>query len=322
MHGFKDFVIWGNTKCLYMRLAEVEKGNNLGTRLLFKFISAVSGMRLPDAARIVMYYKDFYGGPMTAWTHPAMRGESDWSVGERELMAAMTAKWNSCAFCVQAHSGIASLVFDRAVVQAALDNFHGADIPPKLKTVLVFLEKMTLRPGELGISDARAVLDGGVSAEELEDAMAVEALFGITVRCADAFNFALLNGVESDKASKRMLAQGYAFGKPKKPPHPDHRAFAAALRRRILEGPGVTNVDLRQSVARRAADGAAIPEPFDQLVRQIGEAAYRVTDEQVKALVGQVNGEKAAFEIIVSAAVGAGLYRWDRGVEVLNAAMA
>lgn len=298
----------------------MEKGDTLGTRLLFKFISTVSGMRLPDAARIVMYYKEFYGDPMTAWTHPVMRGESGWSVGERELMAAMTAKWNSCAFCVQAHSGIASLVFDRSVVQAALDNFQGADIPPGLKTVLMFLEKMTLRPGELEVGDARAVLDGGVSAAELEDAMAVATLFGITVRCADAFNFALLNAAESEKASKRILAQGYAFGKAKTPPHPDHRALAESLRRRVLEGPGVTDASLRQSVARRAAGGPAIAEPFDQLVRQIGEAAYRVTDDQVKGLVTSVKSEKAAFEIIVSAAVGTGLARWDKGMAVLKAA--
>jgi hypothetical protein len=67
-----------------MRLHEVERGETLSTRLLFNFISFVSGMRLPDAARIVMYDKDFYGDPMTARTHPTMRGISKWSVGERE----------------------------------------------------------------------------------------------------------------------------------------------------------------------------------------------------------------------------------------------
>lgn len=89
-----------------MRLQEVERGDGFGTRMLFNFISLVSGMRLPDAARIVMYHKDFYGDPMTSWTHAAMRGVSTWSVGERELMAAVTANWNSSAFCISAHGAI------------------------------------------------------------------------------------------------------------------------------------------------------------------------------------------------------------------------
>src|ERR1700748_2354248 len=132
-----------------MRLQEVERGGSFGNRLLFGFISTVSGMRLPDAARIIMYHKDFYGEPMTAWTQPAMRGESKWTVGERELMAAMTAKWNACAFCVGAHSAIASLLFEKDVVQAALTDYRQAPIPDKLKAVLGFLEKLERRPGEI-----------------------------------------------------------------------------------------------------------------------------------------------------------------------------
>jgi hypothetical protein len=77
-----------------MRPREIDRGDGVFNRLL-RFISLVSGMRLPDAA----YYKDFFGVPMGAWTQAAMRGPSTWSVGERELMAAMVAKWNSCAFC-------------------------------------------------------------------------------------------------------------------------------------------------------------------------------------------------------------------------------
>jgi hypothetical protein len=59
----------------------------------------MSGMRLPDAARLVFYHKEFFGDPMSLWTHAAMRGESAWTVGEWELLAAMTAKWLACPFC-------------------------------------------------------------------------------------------------------------------------------------------------------------------------------------------------------------------------------
>lgn len=84
-----------------MRLREVERGDSLGNRLLIRFISMVARMRLPDAARVAFCHKDF-GRPVGAWTQAAMRGPSTWTIGERELMAAMVAKWNSCIFCLGA----------------------------------------------------------------------------------------------------------------------------------------------------------------------------------------------------------------------------
>ena len=82
-----------------MRLREIDRGDNIVSRLLISFISLVSGMRLPDAARVAFYHKEFFSAPMGEWTQAAMRGPSEWSVGERELMAALVAKWNSCSFC-------------------------------------------------------------------------------------------------------------------------------------------------------------------------------------------------------------------------------
>jgi len=304
-----------------MRLQEVEHGGSFGTRLLFGFISMVSGMRLPDAARIVMYYKDFYGTPMTAWTQPAMRGESNWTAGERELIAALTAKWNSCAFCVQAHKGIASLALNASLVEAALDNYEAANLPGKLKTMLRYLEAAALQPDNLTVADAKTLLQGGVSAEEAEDGLAVVTLFSITVRCADALNFAMLSDKDSEQASKRMLSRGYAFKPSGIAGHPDHRTFANNLHERIFEGPGVTDKILRQKVGKRASGGPNIEQPFDKLALTIGNAAYKVTNEQVANAVRAAGSEKAAFELITAAAVGAGLYRWQTGIKMLDEAL-
>jgi hypothetical protein len=57
-----------------MRLSEIDRGDTLANRLLIRFISLVSGMRLPDAARVAFYHKSFFGVPMGAWTQAAMRG--------------------------------------------------------------------------------------------------------------------------------------------------------------------------------------------------------------------------------------------------------
>jgi hypothetical protein len=99
---------------------------------------------------------------------------------------------------------------------------------------------------------------------------------------------------------------------------PDHRALAEALRCRVLEGPGETPPRLRQASAERAADGPATEAPYDDLARQIGEAAHRVTDAQVSSVLAATGSETATFEIIIAAALGAGLLRWERAMKALD----
>jgi uncharacterized peroxidase-related enzyme len=303
-----------------MRLSEVEKGDGFFQALLIRFISKVSGMRLPDAARVVMYHDDFYGKPMVAWTQAAMRGDSNWSVGERELFAAMTAEWNSCTFCIKAHSAIASLVLDKALVEATLENFRQAKLSPKLQSMLAFLETFTKTPDEITAEQVRTLLHSGITQQELEDAMAVVTLFSITVRLANTLDFAVPNDTDFAQGAKRMLEKGYVFGKSKLQGHPDHRALAEILQKRVLEGPGITDTALRQAMAKRAAGGTIAEAFYDDLAFQIGQAAYKVTDEQVRKVVQKTGDEKAAFELIVAAAVGAGFYRWEKGLAFLNEA--
>jgi uncharacterized peroxidase-related enzyme len=193
-----------------MRLREIDRGESFTNRLVIGFISIVSRMRLPDAARVAFYHKDFFGIPMGAWTQTAMRGPSTWSVGERELMAAMVAKWNSCAFCVGAHGAIAAKGMQRSPVDAALADFRAAPISEALKATLAFLEIMTLRPSELTAENAKEVLRAGVSAEALTDAIAVGALFNIVTRYADALDFALPTVDDFDRAASMLLKRGYA----------------------------------------------------------------------------------------------------------------
>ena len=193
-----------------MRLPEIDRGDAFGNRLLIGFISFVSRMRLPDAARVAFYHKSFFGAPMGAWTHAAMRGPSMWSIGERELMAAMVAKWNSCAFCVGAHGAVAAKMMERPLVDAVLANYRVAPISEALKGALAFLEIMTLRPIELSGEHAREALRSGVTAEALKDAIAVGTLFNIITRYADALDFAMPSAKEFDRAAGMLLKRGYA----------------------------------------------------------------------------------------------------------------
>ena len=81
-----------------MRLSNVERGDALGTRLLFAVIRLVSGFRAPDVVRTLKYHPAVFGGPLSRHTHTVMRGPSEWTVGERELFAAFVSRLNQCVF--------------------------------------------------------------------------------------------------------------------------------------------------------------------------------------------------------------------------------
>lgn len=99
-----------------------------------------------------------------------------------------------------------------------------------------------------------------------------------------------------------------------------HREHAHALRRQLATAAAETDALLRTGAAARAAGGPAMAEPYDALARQVGEAAYRVTDAQVAAVRTAAGSEKAAFEIVMAAAIGAGLLRWDAAIGALEEA--
>jgi hypothetical protein len=99
----------------------------------------------------------------------------------------------------------------------------------------------------------------------------------------------------------------------------DHRKLAEILNTRIgaVEG-AVTPAALRTGAAARAAGGPAIAEPYDALASTVGQASYRVTDAQVAAVRTALGSDVAAFEILMAAAVGAGLHRWGNAMRVLS----
>lgn len=101
---------------------------------------------------------------------------------------------------------------------------------------------------------------------------------------------------------------------------PDHRALAEALRHRVLEGRGLSDQATRKAAADRAGGGPTMAVPYDDLASQIGECSHRVTEAQVKRVVQAAGSEKAAFEIIAAAAMGAGLMRWRLALKTLEEA--
>ena len=81
-----------------MRVRAVEHRHGLKQKLMLTLIRLVSGRRVPDVVKTLMYRPEFFGRAQCEWTQAVMRGPSDWSVGEHELFAAFTSKLNQCVF--------------------------------------------------------------------------------------------------------------------------------------------------------------------------------------------------------------------------------
>ena len=193
-----------------MRLAEVTSGDTVTHRLLIRVISRVAGYRLPDAARVAFYDKAFAGPALGRWTQQAMRGESGWTVAERELMAAMVASWNSCPFCVGAHRAIAVHGTDPEIADAVLADYRTAPISERLRAALAFIERLTTDPGAVGAADAQAAMAAGLSRQDIEDAAAVASVFAVITRNANALDFEIPSAAEFDRAAGMLLRRGYS----------------------------------------------------------------------------------------------------------------
>jgi uncharacterized peroxidase-related enzyme len=190
-----------------MRLTILDHGHRLRTKALLALIRLVSRQPVVDAVKLALYRPDFYGGGDL--THEAMRGPSDWSIGDRELMAAFVSKVNECPFCVAAHSATSSLSYgDDAKVGATLADLETAPIEEPLRATLRMLGTLT-REHSIGADDIRAVLAAGVSPRQIEDALAVCLAFNITDRLANAFDFDLASPAAMNAGAKYLLARGY-----------------------------------------------------------------------------------------------------------------
>jgi hypothetical protein len=81
-----------------MRLAVVDNGHAAPEAAILHEIRERSGHEPLGVVKTLLYRPELFGTPFSEELHEAMRGESDWSPGERELFAAFTSLLNQCPF--------------------------------------------------------------------------------------------------------------------------------------------------------------------------------------------------------------------------------
>src|SRR5438105_10253898 len=113
------------------------------------------------------------------WSHMSqalMNGPSSLSQGERELILAYAAAVGGCKFVYAAHSEVAyAWGIENGVIERLLENAETAPLDARLKTLLAFVRKLMVTPGDMSQADADAVLKAGWDEQALHDAIAVTA---------------------------------------------------------------------------------------------------------------------------------------------------
>jgi uncharacterized peroxidase-related enzyme len=124
--------------------------------------------------------------PLCEYHDVILRGDSEWSVAERELMAAFVSGLNACQFCHGSHRMIAELHgIDAGILEGLMDDPEHSRVGARLTSVLAYLRKLTLTPARMTDADAQAVFDQGVSEQALFDAIAICALFNFMNRIVE-----------------------------------------------------------------------------------------------------------------------------------------
>src|SRR6202012_3023332 len=124
-----------------MRLEVLDHGHRVHTKAIMALIRVFSGHPVVDAVKLAFYRPDFYGGgPLN---HEAMRGQSEWSIVDRELMAAYISKTNQAPFCASAHSSTSTMFSGAETkVTQTLTDVDSAQIDEPLRATLRMLGKL------------------------------------------------------------------------------------------------------------------------------------------------------------------------------------
>ncbi len=115
-----------------------------------------------------------------------LRAESELTIGERELIAAVTSATNACNFCFDAHRRIAqAFEVDVDLVDAIATDFSAAPVDSRMRPLLAYVVKLTQAPARMTDSDSDAVYAAGWSEDALMDAIFICGLFNMMNRIVE-----------------------------------------------------------------------------------------------------------------------------------------
>jgi uncharacterized peroxidase-related enzyme len=150
----------------------------------------IVGRTEPDpVAKTSLYRPELFGRQWLHLARSVMRGPSEWSAGERELLAAFVSRQNTCPFCIGIHEATSQQLLGSAVTGERLENWRDAAFEPRVMATMELLEKVTLTPDGVDPEDVEAARAAGVSDTAISDALYLCFVFNTVNRIANAFDY-------------------------------------------------------------------------------------------------------------------------------------
>jgi uncharacterized peroxidase-related enzyme len=143
---------------------------------------------LPDVSSLGDVLKAHPDGiaPLLEYINNVLRGDSQLTIGERELIAAYVSGLNACSFCHDSHKIYAEAFgIDPGTVEALLVNIDTAPVSENLKPIFRYVHKLNSMPPRLVSADVQAVLDAGWSEQSLFTAIQISGLFNMMNRLVE-----------------------------------------------------------------------------------------------------------------------------------------
>jgi uncharacterized peroxidase-related enzyme len=142
---------------------------------------------LPGMASLAAY-RPQVGELMQALAQQLLRGESELTSAEREMIAARVSAGNECKFCAGAHSATARELLDgdpQGVVGEVIAGGTCELLDERMRALMAIVDKVRGDAREVTDADIAAARSAGASDQAIHDAVAVAAAFSMYNRYVD-----------------------------------------------------------------------------------------------------------------------------------------
>lgn len=138
-----------------------------------------------------------------------MRGPSEFSPPERELMAAYVSRLNSCDYCSGVHfETAAAFGVDTALLDQLITNIDTAPIDSRLRPAFHLLRQITLSASKVTPEHFQSLKDAGLSENAVHSVVLVASLFAFMNRYVDGLGIRYEQRF-AQVIAKRFKAKGY-----------------------------------------------------------------------------------------------------------------
>ena len=309
-----------------MLLRSIESSPGPVARSIIGTIRLVSPRTPVDIVRAFAYRPEILGKPFCAFCDALLRGRSDWSQGEREMLGGFVSNLNRCTHCATSHCEVASLMLGKSRVRAVLEEDWSRESNGKVQALLGFARTLTLAPEDLVPRDIEALRAVPLREAAILDGALIVTGFNFINRVASALHF-------EGSSSRDILPTAWflrSFG---------YRVLASLLSRRRAagsraQGPADEIRAARGDRARLVNAAKNWLEPLCSLdpsgrhrrrdislevFRKVQHEPNSVTNADAGSLRRIGYSDDDIFDLIVAAAAAAALMRLDLALRAVGA---